>query len=73
VKPRIPSGDLTLLATSRQHPRWATSDGRRLWVGEGQALVEVQRDVELELRAITVDDRGGVWLVDEHDQLAHVD
>jgi hypothetical protein len=46
------------------------SDGRRLWIADGEGpLVEQRRDYATSLRSLKVDDAGNVWLLDERDRL----
>lgn len=71
---RPPIASLRLLATNREHARWAASDGRRLWIASGDGSpVEHRRDHATRLRSIAIDDDGDLWLLDEHDRLARVD
>jgi hypothetical protein len=70
---RPPLLALRLLATSPDHPRWAVSDGRRLWTANDEdALVEQRRDYRTQLQAMAMDHEGGLWLLEERDRLVRL-
>jgi hypothetical protein len=71
---RPPLLALSLLATSPDHPRWAVSDGRRLWIADDEGpLVEQRRDYRTRLQAMAVDHEGRLWLLDDRERLARLD
>jgi hypothetical protein len=73
-KLRPPLMGLRLLATNPDHPRWAVSDGRRLWIADDDGLLVEQRRVYPRLlRSIRIDHEGALWLLEGDNRLTRVD
>jgi hypothetical protein len=71
LEQRPPLQMVRLLATSPDHPRWAVSDGQRLWIADGDEAPVEQRHVHVpQLRSIAIDHEGNLWLLDKDDGLA---
>ena len=73
VKP--PSNDPQLVAGHPSHDRFAISDGRRLWLGAGEELRELERSyaTATKIEAMQMDAEGALWLLQADNSLHRVD